>query len=209
MESFKNSDPLILIVAPTYNAVQYTTVDGVHTRVDKKGFTLTQTRVIEVLRNDTDEPIEKGDTIWLKESFFWYTDERGTQVFTSPYGARCKPLTDNTTYMISATRFKEASKQPVYSFDEQYFWATGSVDPEVDYYYEYENQLLYSAFWEINDYKEDVLVHFGLMKGEQQPSQIPIVAAVALLLVAGAIVVTIILAKNANGREDEAAPTAD
>lgn len=189
-------EPLILIVKPTSNTVQYTNPgNGLST---SSGITLTKATVVAVLRNKNAEQIAEGQTIWIKESYNWYTDKNGTDLFYSMYGANCKPLFENHEYLISAERFEEATKEPVYSFDEQYFWDASDIDGSemgINYFL-YENRLLYGSFWEIDAYQNDVFEHFGIIeKNNNLPLILPI-AIPSVLVLSLAIAVIIVVSKK-------------
>jgi hypothetical protein len=188
----KTEEPLILIVTPTSNTIQYTNPsDVLH---PSSGITLTQATVVAVLRNKNAEQIAEGQTIWIKESYNWYTDENGTDLFYSMYGANCKPLLENHEYLIAAERFEEATKETVYSFDEQYFWDASDIDGSKMglNYFLYKNRLLYASFWEIDAYKNDVFEHFGIIEKDYSVifSAALLVTATVLFVVLTVFVVT-------------------
>ncbi len=208
VEYFKNEAPLIMILCPSENAVQYSCQRTTLCRQD--GITLTQAKVVKILRNTDNEQISEGDTVWIQEEYLWYTNEDGVDVFTSPYGARCKPLHQNKNYLVQATRVKEATKEDVFSIGE-YFWNvsdTGSYE-----YFKYifhEKQWLYCSFWEIDAYKEDVVAHFNAdaIETEKAPSLLPFIIGGASILIVSAATVSVIVFTRKRGHK-KAAPTAD
>ncbi len=206
VEYFKNEAPLILILSPSENAVQYICPEPFTT---KNGVTLTQAKVVEILRNDNDEQISIGDIVWVQEDYFWYTNEAGVDVFSSRYGAQCKPLCSGAYYLVQAQRVQEATKEKVFSIG-QYFWETSDKTGTGIFfdYQTYKTLWLYSSFWEIEEYKEEVLAHFGLIKSEKTPLYNPfIIGGVAVLTMAVTTVAVIVFTRRRARKK--AAPTAD
>ncbi len=201
VEYFKNESPLILILDLSKNAVQYTCPEPFTT---KNGITLTQAKVIDILRNDNGEQISVGDQIWVQENYFWYTDETGTDVFSSPYGAECKPMFSGTNYLVQATRVEQATKENVFSVG-QYFWKTSDQDRTSMYhqYHVLRTQWLYCSFWEIDEYRYEVFAHFDLLETEDHgfefKSALPIVVGAAAVVVVIVVLVVVIAVSKKDG----------